>query len=78
MDRPASREFLYREMYAEYWPENLWVRGHLQDLGVDGGINIKTYFKMWRQDVDWIYVAGEWSHLRAILITVIGLLSLKS
>ena len=31
--------------------------------------NVKEYFKILREDMDWIFVARDWNHLRAILIT---------
>jgi len=44
-DRTPRRASLYCEMYSEYWPENLRIRDHLQDLDVDGRVILKCILR---------------------------------
>jgi hypothetical protein len=40
-----------KEVYAEFWWENLKARDHLEDAGVDGRIILKRIFKKWKGDL---------------------------
>jgi hypothetical protein len=48
-------------MRIKLWSENLKGRDHIEDLGVDGTIILKSVLR--KYGVDWIYLAqdgGQW------------------
>jgi len=49
-------------------------RGHLEDLGVEGGIILKWISKKCDGDMDWINLAQDRYRWRAVVIAVMKLL----
>jgi hypothetical protein len=43
-------------VYTGFWWGNLGERDHLEDLGIDGKIISKWFFKQWNGGMDWSYL----------------------
>jgi len=53
---------------------NLSERGHLEDVGVDGGIILILILKMWWEGVGWFNLPWNTYNCRACVNTVMSLL----
>jgi hypothetical protein len=51
--------------------EDLRIREHFEDLGVDGRIILKLFFKNWDGGVDWIALAQDRERWRAIVNAIL-------
>jgi len=51
---------------------NLMVRGHFENLSLDGRIILKWFFKTWDGGLDWIDLAQDWNEWRAIVNKVMN------
>jgi hypothetical protein len=63
-----------REMHTKFWAENLKGRYHSEDLDVDGKIKITMDLReIGREGVDWMHLAENSDHWRALVNTVMNL-----
>jgi len=53
-------------VHAGLWWGNLRERGHLEDIGIDGGIILKCIFKKWVGNVVRIYLAQSKDRWRTL------------
>jgi hypothetical protein len=60
-------------MHKEFWSESLKERGHWEDIGVDGGDNIRVDLKTNRVgSMDWIRLAQNRGQWRSVVNTVMN------
>jgi len=62
-------------MHKQFWSERLKGGDHLEDLGIDGRHNIKMDLREvgW-ESVDWIHLAQDGQHCRALVNMAINFL----
>ena len=48
------------------------VRGHFENLSLDGRIMLKWFFKTWDGGLDWIDLAQDWNEWRAVVNKVMN------
>jgi len=58
------------------WWGNLSERNHLEERGVDVRIILKSIFKKWDGDMDWIDLAQDRDRWRALVKAVMNLRAL--
>jgi hypothetical protein len=61
-------------LHTKFWSENLKVRDHSEDIGLDGRIILEWI--LWKsawEGVDWIHVAQDRDLWRAVVNTVMNL-----
>jgi hypothetical protein len=57
-------------MFTKFWTKNLKGRHYLEDLGADGGVNIRMDLrKVGWKGVDWMHLAQGRVQRRALLNT---------
>ena len=62
------------EVYTEFWSGDLWEIDHLEDLGVDGRIILKRFFRKWDEyGMGWIDLAEDRDRCRALVIAGLNL-----
>ena len=60
-------------MHIWSWWENLGEESHLEDLGIDGRVILKSVFEKWNVDMDWIDLVPDRDRWRAVVNAVINL-----
>jgi hypothetical protein len=62
------------EKHAIFWLENLKGRDQLEDLGMDGKINIRIDLReIWWEGLEWIHLAQDRDQRRVLVNTVTNL-----
>ena len=61
------------EVHTELWQENLRVRDHLEDPGIEGRIILKWIFRQWNKEMEWIDVAQDRDRRRTFVNVVVNL-----
>ena len=57
-------------MHTEFQWGKLRERDHVQDLGVDGRVNLKWVFKLWDEGMGWIDLAQDRDRWRTFVNAV--------
>jgi hypothetical protein len=61
------------EVHTGFWWENLGGGDHLEDLGIDGGVELKWIFKKWCGEINLIDLAQYRDRWQAIVNAVMNL-----
>jgi hypothetical protein len=65
-------------MHAKFYFESLKGRDSLEDSGIDGRIILNWILgEIGLDDVDWIYLSQDRNHWRAVVNSVMRLVSIK-
>jgi hypothetical protein len=60
-------------VHKRFWWGSLKEEDHLEDLGVDRIIILKSIFERWDGGVNWIDLAQDWDRWRAVVNAVMNL-----